>query len=153
MINSLQLRELVVSPVVSTVTPNSSTIKDAVELLMMIQAHESNSGTYLKQVKGPALGIFQMEPDTFYEVRKYLDRHPELKYRVASLSSSGLKDPYEMIHNLAVATAMARVFFMRFEEEIPTDDYGKAVYAKKYWNTEKGKATVNDYFKAYRSLR
>lgn len=39
---------------------------DAVELLMLTAATESNLGYYLKQVGGgPALGIFQCEPNTY----------------------------------------------------------------------------------------
>ena len=36
----------------------------AEELLMLTCAVESQLGTYLKQIKGPARGIFQMEPAT-----------------------------------------------------------------------------------------
>jgi hypothetical protein len=39
---------------------------------------------------------------------------------------------------------------MRFKEPIPDTDIGKAEYAKKYWNTELGKATINDYLTAYK---
>lgn len=39
---------------------------DAVELLMLTAATESNLGCYIKQVGGgPALGIFQCEPNTY----------------------------------------------------------------------------------------
>jgi hypothetical protein len=38
------------------------------ELLVFTCAVESAGGTYVKQVKGPALGIFQLEPNTFTDV-------------------------------------------------------------------------------------
>lgn len=37
---------------------------ECVELLCMIAAHESMLGKYRKQIKGPALSLFQIEPRT-----------------------------------------------------------------------------------------
>lgn len=132
---------------------------DAVELLMMIAAHESLMGKYLCQVNGPALGVFQMEPFTHDDLyRTYISKNQEIDFAVSKF----LPSQYSLVNkgthaellatDLRYATVLARVFFMRFKEPIPADDIGKAEYAKKYWNTELGKATVNDYFKAYRSL-
>jgi hypothetical protein len=60
-INPKQLRDLITRTLKEI--PNGYS-EDAVELLMMIAAHESKLGTYLRQVSGPALGIFQIEPAT-----------------------------------------------------------------------------------------
>lgn len=134
---------------------------DAVELLMMIAAHESLMGKYIKQVNGPALGPYQMEPFTHDDLyRTFISKNQKLDFAVSKFvpSQHSLVDKSTHAELLATdiryATVLARVFFMRFKEPIPSDDLGKAEYAKKYWNTyaPNAKATVNDYFKAYRSL-
>lgn len=133
---------------------------DAVELLMMIAAHESHMGRFIKQVKGPALGIFQMEPVTHDDIWKnFISKNQKLEFAVAKFlpSSHSLVSKLSQAELLATdiryATILARVFFMRFKEPIPTDDLGKARYAKWYWNTELGKASINDYFAAYRRFK
>jgi hypothetical protein len=51
----------------------------AVALLMGTAAHESGFGTFLRQVHGPAIGPFQIEPPTFEWLRgKYADQFPRL---------------------------------------------------------------------------
>jgi hypothetical protein len=61
MFNITQFRELLIRPVLDSLQMYS---KDAEELLVFTCAAESNGGTYLHQVKGPALGIYQCEPST-----------------------------------------------------------------------------------------
>lgn len=130
--------------------------EDAVDLLLMIAAHESGRGTYLYQVKGPALGIYQMEPVTFRGLYKdFISKNKTLDFAVSkfvpsSKSLVGSDFAELLVTDLRYATVLARVFFMRFKEPIPTTDIGKAEYAKKYWNTELGKATVNDYLTAFK---
>jgi hypothetical protein len=41
---------------------------NAIQLLMGTAAQESHLGTYLKQINGPALGVFQMEPNTEIDI-------------------------------------------------------------------------------------
>ena len=60
-----QLRELIITPALSKLQLYS---KDAEELLIFTCAVESDGGTYLKQIKGPALGIYQMEPRTYNDI-------------------------------------------------------------------------------------
>jgi len=55
--------------------------RDAEELLMLTAAVESNLGYYIKQVGGgPALGIFQCEPDTLDWVKKQTEIMSDKKY-------------------------------------------------------------------------
>lgn len=117
----------------------------AVELLLMVAAHESGLFKYIQQINGPALGLFQMEPETHKEVLSYMKRNaPKFDDIKAS-------PPERLVLDLRYSIAMARVFFMRFPEALPcaTDSRGLAKYAKKYWNTDAGKATVFDYYSAY----
>lgn len=117
----------------------------AVELLVMIAAHESGLFKHVQQIDGPALGIFQMEPATYSEVHRYMTRRSD---RFSAIKRSSAE---RMVIDMRYAVAMARIYLMRFPEEFPcaTDIAGLAQYAKKYWNTEKGKATALDYKEAY----
>ena len=121
--------------------------KSAVNLLMMIAAHESGGFSYVKQVGGPALGLFQMEPASFFDTVRYMR---ERKDRFSNILSNELVPEYMAFYG-PLAAAMARVYLMRFPEPIPAHDDidGLARYAKKYWNTEKGKARWTDYRDAY----
>jgi hypothetical protein len=133
---------------------------DAVDLLVMIACHESLLGKYTKQVNGPALGIYQMEPFTHADLYKnFISKNQKLDFAVSKFlpSQHSLVDKSthaELLQtDVRYATIMARVFFMRFKDPIPKDDVGKAEYCKKYWNTELGKATVASYLNDYQRFK
>lgn len=155
MIDSFQLRELIIVPTLEYLDPEIPFSDAAVELLMMTAAHESLLGTYIKQVGGPALGIYQMEPATEKDIKanflKYNDELNALVVRDLHINSPRIKD---LVHNLAYATAMARVHYYRDKEALPTfnDIEGLAKYAKRVYNTRLGKATWEQYYHAYETL-
>ena len=166
-INPKQLRELVIIPALKYLNPVIPYSIEAVDLLCMTAAHESLNGTYLKQIKGPALGIYQMEPSTHDDIwDNYLDARHKTSDRVYALTVEqnilGYGDDSEqMVYNLAYATAMARVHYYRVPEALPKRKdtgpdsdyiYELAKYAKKYYNTGLGKATADDYFDAFVKL-
>ena len=123
--------------------------EDAVELLMLTAAQESHCGTYIKQVRGPALGIFQMEPASESDIwDNYLTFKPDLESLIDSVS---LLDPtaseqFDLKANLIYQIAMARIHYLRVAESLPSKDDTKAMaqYWKKYYNTYKGKGTVEE---------
>ena len=123
----------------------------AENLLVMTMAHESNGGYYLDQDSGPAIGVYQMEEATFNDIwRRYLFGRPELEAKIMSACNlHHIPDAGEMAGNLYLATAMARVFYCRVYTKIPDDLQEMAQYCKKYWNTEEGKATADQYYGAY----
>ena len=154
MINQQQLRELVIRPELKRLNPEIPYNEHAVELLMMTQAHESNGGYFLKQEQGPALGPYQMEPAT------HRDTHDNFLYYRNNLGmlvhGERVRTCYDMVTDLRYATAMARVHYFRDSEPLPTGDLSDertiwelAMYAKRVWNTEAGKATVQDYYDKY----
>lgn len=128
----------------------------AVDLLMMIACHESLCGQYTKQVNGPALGVFQMEPfthDDLYE--SYINHNRTIDFAIGKFVPSrqsliDKKSRAELLQtDIRYAIILARVFFMRFKDPIPDTDFSRAIYAKKFWNTEKGKATEDQYLNDY----
>ena len=121
----------------------------AVELLMLTAAVESNLGTYIKQVKGPALGVFQMEPNTHEDIwDNYIDYHKGLGERVHNGWGGASVD---LQYNLKYAIIMARVHYLRVPERLPKatspEELGK--YWKKYYNTHLGRGTVEKAVEKY----
>lgn len=126
----------------------------AERLLTMIVAHESLKGHYIVQTTGQAKGLYQMENATHDDVLRWVHKNrPEL-YRQIVEMGDGQPSAVKMITDLDYATAMARAFFLRFPEALPTgNDEELAAYAKYRWNTKMGKATPADYLKAYQSWK
>lgn len=116
-----------------------------VELLMLTAAVESNLGQYIRQKGGgPALGIFQMEPDTEQDIwRNYIANRKELDWSVVDYCTN-IQDDSELEWNLAYAILMARIHYLRKPGKIPPADdiEGLADYYKRHYNTHLGKSTV-----------
>jgi hypothetical protein len=157
-INAEQLRYFVIVPTLKRLEPAIEYSVEAVDLLCMTAAHESLNGTYLKQVQGPAMGIYQMEPDTHDDIWEHF-----LAYNgdIAGKAIEHGTRSEELITNLRYATIMARVHYYRVPELLPKrKDFGPdveyilelALYAKRYYNTALGKAAVNDYYNAFMKL-
>ncbi len=128
---------------------------EAIELLVLTAAQETNAGTYLKQVKGPALGIYQMEPRTYIGLVKwFIQKQDGDKLFNAYLSSlsSHMTWQANMMFNLVHQTVMARLYYWRVSEPLPShkDVEAMAQYYKKHWNTHLGKATVEQAMSKYK---
>lgn len=125
----------------------------AVELLMGTAAQESRLGEYIEQINGPALGIMQMEPATFWDHVKWLDRNkPDLSFEIQDACNVMILQQDSLRFNLKFSIAMARVHYLRRPEPIPADLTGQAEYWKKIYNTYLGAGTVDEYIKHYREL-
>ena len=119
-----------------------------VKMIFETACVESNCGEYIKQINGPACGIFQIEPNTAQDI---IDNY--IKYR------SRYKDIFDMLYikaftlsqnlkyNLAFSVFMCRMFYMRIKESIPNTVEKRAEYWKKYYNTEQGKGTTTEYIR------
>lgn len=149
MVNKTQLIELAIRPTLKKLNLWSP---EAETLLAMIAAHESNCGQYIAQIRGPARGVFQMEPATHDDIHKWLKAtRPEL-YQLLHTATGTTRESMvadTMMTDLDYAIAMGRIFFLRISAPIPKTLPEMAVYAKRYWNTYLGKATAEDYLKAY----
>ena len=127
----------------------------AVELLMLTCAVESNFGTYIKQVRGPALGVFQMEPNTEKDIHKnYLAFKPQLRTTVRDFAGNFINPELDLKANLTYAIIMARVHYLRVPEPLPpADDINAlAYYWKRHYNTWKGKGTVKKAANKYKEF-
>ena len=133
-------RELVIDALDYYQLPAS---ESAVRLLCMIAAHESGDFHYVRQLRGPALSLFQIEPVTFDDLCQYAQK------RHFSINNEFPCSPWRLVFDQRFAAAMARIFFLRFSEPIPDKLHTMADYAKQYCNTYLGKATAQQYFNAY----
>lgn len=148
-INCHDLRSLIVEPAISELGMWSVPAED---LLLGTAAQESLMGKYLKQKgDGPALGIFQIEPNTHADV---WDNY--LKYRQAYVKKidpnlTEMPDHSRLIYDLKYAAKIARLIYHRAPEVLPSpyDLNGLAKYWKKYYNTPKGKGTVEEFVKNF----
>ena len=127
----------------------------AENLLLGTAAQESHLGHYLKQLKkGPAIGIYQMEPDTWHDLHAhYLRYNTPLRNKLNQFVSpwGRLMGEMAMQGNLNYATACARLQYFRKPERLPAYDdiEGLARYWKKHWNTVHGKGTVEEFIENY----
>ena len=77
----------------------------AVRLLEMIAAHESGGFTYSRQLGGPALSLFQIEPVTYRDLCDYASS------RELAICSEFPRNPMRLVFDPCFAAGMARVFF------------------------------------------
>lgn len=151
--NKDQLRKLI-REVLKYLEPEIPYSETAVELLMLTAAKESNLGEYIEQIKGPALGIFQMEPTTELCIWDNFLRHkPALKTKIKDLMDS-TEATWDLKTNLAYQVAMARVHYFRkpfpLHKQICVDWMAKVW--KKHYNTVLGAGTEEQAVKAYNKL-
>ena len=117
---------------------------------------ESACGLYLIQLgRGPALGIYQMEPATHDDIwDRFLAHQPDLSRKLnrwRAQYGNGM-GPGEMVGNLYYATAMCRIHYLRVSEPLPETLPGQADYWKKYYNTPHGAGTEQEYLDAWRQF-
>lgn len=141
------LREEVIKPTLTALAAFDERLNSdaAVELLMGTAATESLLGYNLVQEGGPALGIYQMEGNTYTDIRRYLNRDENLELKEIVDSFAGTPEPREMIHNLRFATAMARIRYWYVPEALPENLELQAIYWKEHYNTSSGAGTPAKY--------
>ena len=149
--NKQQFKELIID-VLTYIGYNSGS---AVNLLMGTAAQESHLGEFIKQIRGPAEGIMQMEPPTFDDnFENYLKYNPVLQRKVKEVANISHFKSESLRYNLALSIAMARVHYLRRSEPLPdADDIGGlARYWKKYYNTYLGKGTEQQFVDNYKEF-
>jgi hypothetical protein len=146
-INAADFRAYVVNPALAALAPAGIPVtKTAADLLMATAAMETDLGTWLTQVGGPALGMFQMQPATLAGLVSAMT--PAQQAAVAKIKTV---QPYaEQIEtNLLLAAALARLFYWNAPAPLPPDTLdGLWGYYKQWWNTPAGAATEADFIAA-----
>lgn len=123
---------------------------NATEFLVMAASHESHAGEYRVQLGGgPALGLYQIEPDTHDSIWDECDIIDEVARRC------GYKRNVALLENDdAYSTFIARMYLAMDKNPLPSrhDVFKMAEYCKSYWNRT-GKATKRDYLVKYELFR
>lgn len=132
----------------------------AVEILLMIAAHESAKFRHVRQIHGPALSLFQIEPICYNEVKRYLDvkfsdETPDVSVQRSTYEKIRNSDFADLLIDQGLATVIARTYLLRIPEPLPAVSFpiNMALYAKKHWNTDAGRADHDDYYNAYMSYK
>lgn len=130
----------------------------AEQLLLGTACAESKLGTYLHQVGGPALGVFQMEPATHFDLwDRYIRYRMELKLQLLHLvppdmhgQVGGAPNPDVLITDMRYAAIMARLLYRRSPRPLPEADDWAAMASmwKAVYNTPMGKGTVEHFMES-----
>ena len=152
MFNITQFRQEIV---VNNLSPLNIRSPHIVELLVFTCATESQGGTYVKQIQGPALGIYQIEPTTFTDVwSNYILRKPDIVNMLSlHFGICRVPQPQEVICDLRLATIMTAMLYA-YRKAIPENSDISTLWNlyKKYYNTSKGAATEDTSVKAYQKF-
>lgn len=155
MIDPNHLVTYVISPTLKILDlppDQKDSFKAATQLLLGTAMQESECGTWLHQISGPAVGVWQMEPATAYDLFRWINGRPELVTVMHAFAlDTQMNTPEEMAGNLYLACAMARIYYYRIPEPLPpADDIpAQAAYYKRYYNTPAGAATVAQYMQGW----
>jgi len=152
-----QLLDCIIKPTHEYMGGNYAS-KNASMLSLATAAIESKCGYYIKQVKGPALGPWQMEPATHDDIWLNCDA-------IQSDGSSKSQHLNVLIQSLGVfmngdedlaispmyACAMARLKYSMDKEPLPDCDNIRAVfdYYKRIYNTPAGASTYEKFKQAW----
>lgn len=125
---------------------------DSANLVLGTIAQESNYGKYRRQLgDGPALGIAQMEPNTFNDIvfnfLHYKVGLANLVLKICGLTSFQAGD---LETNDKLAICMCRIQYLRFPEKIPNTVEGYADLWKLRYNTLLGKGKKEDFILNYK---
>lgn len=138
-VNVSQMKSLV-RDTLKAIWPN--TTENAVNLVLGTAMAESRL-SYIRQLNGPALGFFQMEPNTFNDIKvNFLAYRNPLLNRIKVFVGCDLV-PEALIWNLRLAIIMCRLQYLRAAGSLPTDAASMAAYHKCNYNTVCGKADAS----------
>lgn len=121
----------------------------AAEQLLLATAIQESHLIYRKQIGGPALSYFQIEPNTHDDIwNNFLKFRPHLSSMIVSFMTSPVANKTkELETNDKYAAAIARIHYLRVPAPIPQyNDIPKmAAYWKRYYNTILGKGREIDF--------
>jgi hypothetical protein len=127
-IHRKQLREMV-TDVLLYLDPEIPFSPEAMELILLTIATESHGGTYVRQTKGPARGIIQMEPKSESDLWVWIEKTQtkELKDKLTLLHGNiqifnrdgVVREINPNKYNLAYQIAICRMYYRRVSEALP----------------------------------
>lgn len=135
--NLSQIRDYVVQPALEKIGLWSI----AAERLVIGTGLIESRYEYLAQINGPALGPFQMEPETANDIwENYLAFKNDLRLKVISLMADQNDHTDQLAWNWQYAAAMCRIKYVRSSVPLPdaSDIQGMAKMWKQVYNSGLG---------------
>ena len=123
---------------------------NAHSLVMRTGLAESGFRT-LFQKGGPALGFWQCEPNTAYDIiENYIIYRPQLRNKTMSYNIDSSSIVRALKTDIAAQAIMCRLKYRRDPKAIPSWENikGQAEYWKRVYNTELGKGTIEHFINA-----
>lgn len=120
---------------------------EAAEQLLLGTALQESILTYTRQIGGPALSYFQMEPNTHDDIwLNFLRYKPAIAQLIVNLLGDQPDASYLETHH-QYAAVMCRVHYYRAPARLPSkgDITGMANFWKKYYNTYLGAGKPEEY--------
>jgi hypothetical protein len=147
-INAQDFRAYVLKPALTALSSVTPPTQVAADLLMATAAVETQLGTYLSQVGGPARGVFQIEPASFTNLWEHLAPGELVALRPLMTPQNAID---QLDGNLVFAAAIARLFYWQVPQPLPerTAD-GLWWYYKVHWNSMAGATTGAKFVAALR---
>jgi len=157
-IETSQLKHQIIIPTLEHLGLHS---ESATNLLLGTALVESDGGYYIKQIVGPALSLYQIEPNThndqwdnhlaYFKNRKLRNKVLDLvaPWGFKNINKSGIVN---LRGNLFYSTAICRIIYLRVPYELPDpqDEQGMGEYWKQHFNTAGGKGDIEKFINLYR---
>lgn len=153
--NPEQFISLIIKPTLKKLAEYNPAMlsQEAADLLLCTAAHESHLGEYIKQVNGPALGVYQIEPATNKSLWDDFILVPSRRNFAQMMYSelpTSSKYPYadQLMTNLTYQTIMARLKYWIAPEPIPKLGlHSLADYWGKYYQSTSDPAKIEKFIK------
>jgi hypothetical protein len=149
--NAQQLLDYIIKPTLEYMKGNYDS-KNAQMLLLATSAIESKCGYYIKQINGPALGIWQMEPETEQDIMLNCDAMRDGYFATdIELLGNAEGNVEHLISCPMYACAMARLKYSMDTAPLPFygDIYAIYAYYKRIYNTPLGASTFEKFKAAW----
>ncbi len=135
MVDINQILELVIRPALQITGLHSL----SAERLMLFTGMVESGYTRIAQIKGPALGVFQVEPRTHEDIKKWLNRTDNRRLKESVLAASYMEilpDEKPLIWNMRYGCLIARILYYRYTEPLPDADDAENMsrYHFRYFN-------------------
>ncbi len=152
--NARQVRDLIISPCLIALGLYSPS---AVQLLIGTCSQESQMGKYIAQqgigLKG-GIGIYQMQKNAFDDIwQRVILPNVALRAKLRLfLGYEGKPSAERMVSDIALSTAMARLYYYAIPSALPdaNDIPALAAFWKKFYNTPSGGGTEQEFIDNYK---
>ena len=125
--------------------------EDARSLIYRTGKAESGYKTLQQYGGGPALGFFQMEPNTALDIwNNYVMYRPKYRDKLYALGFDDGTLEFCLLSNVGLQAAFCRLHYRRVPSALPKSNNleAQAKYWKKYYNSNLGKGTIKHFIGA-----